>query len=140
MTTSTAIKETAMGLFGPSKKFSQMLTPEQEYFASGTYQRTEEATRHSTDSRNRRHRQEQQQEAARVETENRRKQVTRAGTLRKRGGTLILDGGWQFATDKLPKGNLGGMTFKGHGLGDLTAKDLHDLAENHGPKCRCGIA
>ncbi|MFM9373248.1 hypothetical protein [Streptomyces sp. Da 82-17] len=128
-----------MGLFGPSKKFAQMQTPEEQYFASGTYERTERATRAVTSDRNARYRNEQRQEQERTATENRRKQVTRTGTIRRRGKALILEGGWQFATDKLPKGDLRGMTFKGDKLGDLTVKDIHDLAENHGPNCRCGL-
>ncbi|AJF70445.1 hypothetical protein [Streptomyces vietnamensis] len=128
-----------MGLFGPSKKFSQMLTPEQQYFASGTHQHTEEDTRRQSEARTSRYRRQQQQETERAETETRRQQVTRAGTLRRRGRTVILEGGWQFATDKLPKGDLGGMSFQGDRLGDLTVKDLHALAENHGPNCRCGL-
>lgn len=128
-----------MGLFGPSKKFSEMQTPEQQYFASSSYQQTEQATRRNTDQRNVRYRREQRQEQERTATANRRKQVTKAGKLRRRGRTVILEEGWQFATDKLPKGDLGGMEFKGDKLGDLTMKDLHDMAENHGPKCRCGL-
>ncbi|MFF9854245.1 hypothetical protein [Streptomyces litmocidini] len=35
-----------MGLFGPSKKFSQVLTPEEQYHASGAAERTAQDTRH----------------------------------------------------------------------------------------------
>lgn len=126
-------------LFGPSK-FSQISTPEERYSASGAYTSTAQAARKAMDDRNALYRRRQRQEAVRAETERRRRQVTRAGTLRLQGSTLILEGGWQFASDKLPRGDLGGMTFKGHGLGDLTVQDLHALAQNHGPKCRCGLA
>jgi hypothetical protein len=124
-----------MGLFGPSRKFTQMSTPEEEYRAAQQSAAvpskvTSEAQRQVSEVF-------RQQRAA---TEERRKQVVSRGTLRRRGRTVVLEGDWKLATDKLPTGDLSGMEFKGGKVGDLTLKDLHALATNHGPKCRCGIA
>ncbi|MFF9854246.1 hypothetical protein [Streptomyces litmocidini] len=51
---------------------------------------------------------------------------------------MFLEGGWRLATDKLPVGDLNGTSYEGT-LSDLTLQDLHALATNHGPNCRCGI-
>ena len=123
-----------MGLFGPSRKFTQMSTPEEEYRAAQQSAAvpskvTSEAQRQVSEVF-------RQQRAA---TEERRKQVVSRGTLRRRGRTVVLEGDWKLATDKLPTGDLSGMEFKGGKVGDLTLKDLHALATNHGPKCRCGL-
>lgn len=123
-----------MGLFGPSRKFTQMSTPEEQYRAAQQSTAVPggaitEAQRQVSEAFQR------QREA----TQERRSQVLSSGTLRRRGRTVILEGDWQLATDKLPTGDLSGMEFKGGKVGDLTLKDLHALATNHGPKCRCGL-
>lgn len=123
-----------MGFFRPSRQFTQMSTPEEQYRAaqqsaavpSGA---TTEAQRQVSESF-------RQQREAKAQ---RRSKVLSAGTLRRRGRTVILEGDWKLATDKLPTGDLSGMEFKGGKVGDLTLKDLHALATNHGPKCRCGL-
>ncbi|WP_428956184.1 hypothetical protein [Streptomyces sp. cg35] len=77
-----------------------------------------------------------QRKAAR---EARRKQVVSAGTMRRKGRTVVLEGDWQLATDKVPTGNLKDQVFRGK-VGDLTVKDFHALATNHGPNCRCPLS
>ena len=126
-----------MGFFRPSRQFTQMPTPEEQYRAAQQQSQpqatagraTTEAQRQVSESFR------QQREA----TAERRSKVLSAGTLRRRGRTVILEGDWKLATDKLPTGDLSGMEFKGGKVGDLTLKDLHALASNHGPKCRCGL-
>ncbi|MEW1699469.1 MULTISPECIES: hypothetical protein [unclassified Streptomyces] len=125
-----------MGLFSRNKKFSHMLTPEEQYRASAAH--TEEQYRREAQAQAFRTEYDERREARRAATEARRGQVVRAGTLRRRGNSVILEGDWQLATDKLPVGDLSGTVYRGR-LGDLTVKDLHALASNHGPKCRCGI-
>lgn len=124
-----------MGFFSPSRKFTEMRTPEEQYRAQQQPQRHVSQTP-----------QEVQRQASemgrerRAATAQRRSKVLSAGTLRRRGRTVILEGDWKLATDKLPTGDLTGMEFKNGKVGELTLKDLHALASNHGPKCRCGIA
>ncbi|MCX0247973.1 hypothetical protein [Streptomyces drozdowiczii] len=129
-----------MGLFGPSKKFSRMQTEEERYAASGAFQQTEQVTRNKSFDRTSRARRQTRQEQEQAATQERRQQVTRPGTLHLQGGTAVLSDGWQFATDKLPAGNLNGLKVDGSTLGDLSIKDLHDLATNHGPNCRCRLS
>lgn len=125
-----------MGLFRPSRKFTEMRTPEEHYRAQQqshpqvtVSEATSEVQRRSSELWRER----------RAATQERRSKVLSAGTLRRRGRTVILEGDWKLATDKLPTGDLSGMEFKGGKVGDLTLKDLHALAANHGPRCRCGI-
>lgn len=124
-----------MGFFRPSRKFAEMRTPEEQYRAQQP-QPQATAGRATTEA------QRQVSEAfrqRRAATQERRSKVLSAGTLRRRGRTVILEGDWKLATDKLPTGDLSGMQFRNGKVGDLTLKDLHALASNHGPKCRCGI-
>lgn len=123
-----------MGFFRPSRKFTQMSTPEEQYrtarqSAAASSSAPTEAQRRVSESFR------QKREA----TAQRHSQVLSAGTLRRRGRTVILEGDWKLATGKLPTGDLSGMEFRGGKVGDLTLKDLHALASNHGPKCRCGL-
>jgi hypothetical protein len=124
-----------MGFFRPSKQFTQMRTPEEQYRETQqppqpqatAGQATTEAQRQVSETF-------RQQRAA---TQERRSKVRSAGTLRRRGRTVILEGDWKLATGSLPVGEIPRVT---HGkVGDLTIKDLHALATNHGPNCRCGI-
>lgn len=122
-----------MSLFRPSRKFSEMLTAEQQYLAAQQQEQREasEAARAV------------QQQASqlgrerRAATQQRREQVVSAGTMRRRGRTVVLEGDWKLATGSLPVGEIPRVT-RGK-VGDLTLKDLHALATNHGPKCRCGM-
>lgn len=126
-----------MGFFRPSRKFTEMRTPEEQYQAA-----QQESQRHvpvTESPREVQRRASQLWQERRAATEERRSQVLSAGTLRRRGRTVILEGDWKLATNKLPTGDLSGMEFRGGKVGDLTLKDLHALAVNHGPKCRCGI-
>lgn len=125
-----------MGIFRPSRKFTQMRTPEEQYRAQQQAQPQAVAGRATTEGQRRVSEAFRQQREA---TQARRSKVISAGTLRRRGRTVILEGDWKLATDKLPTGDLSGMQFKNGKVGDLTLKDLHALASNHGPKCRCGI-
>jgi hypothetical protein len=124
-----------MSLFRPSRKFTEMRTPEEQYRATQQHpqpqatagQATTEAQRRVSES----FRQQREAKAQRHST------VLSAGTLRRRGRTVILEGDWKLATGKLPVGEIPRVT---HGkVGDLTLKDLHALATNHGPKCRCDL-
>ena len=119
-----------MPLFRPSRKFTQMPTPEEQYLA----QQPHDSGPSLEEMQSRMTEKWQQRRAA---TEERRAQVLSAGTMRRRGRTVILEGDWQLATGSLPTGEVPRVT-RGK-LGDLTIKDLHALASNHGPKCRCGI-
>lgn len=123
-----------MGLFGPSRKFTQMRTPEEQYRAA--QQSAAVPSNTATEAQRQVSEVFRQQRAA---TEERRSKVLSSGTLRRRGRTVILEGDWTLATGKLPTGDLSGMEFKGGKVGDLTLKDLHALATNHGPKCHCGL-
>ena len=119
-----------MSLFRPSRKFTELPTPEEQYRATQAHQpipETDDAQRRVSEHFA------QQREA----TKSRRAQVLSAGTLRLRGRTVILEGDWKLATGSLPTGEVPRVT-RGR-LGDLTIKDLHALATNHGPKCRCGL-
>ncbi|MEU9470448.1 hypothetical protein AB0D78_28290 [Streptomyces avermitilis] len=109
-----------------------MSTPEEQYRA----QQAPEPSRAFIETQRRMSELSAERRAARDE---RRSKVLSAGTLRRRGRTVILEGDWKLATDKLPTGDLSGMEFRGGKVGDLTLKDLHALASNHGPKCRCGL-
>lgn len=123
-----------MGFFRPSRQFEQMRTPEEQYFAA--QQRAATPSSAPTEA------QRQVSEVFRRQREataERRSQVLSSGTLRRRGRTVILEGDWKLATGKLPTGDLSGVEFRGGKVGDLTLKDLHALATNHGPKCRCGL-
>lgn len=124
-----------MGLFSPSRKFTQISTPEEQYRAA--QQSAPVPSQQPTEAQRQVSEVFRQQRAA---TKQRRSQVVSSGTLRRRGRTVILEGDWKLATDKLPTGDLSGMEFKGGKVGDLTVKDLHALATNHGPNCRCGLA
>lgn len=126
-----------MGFFRPSRKFTEMPTPEDQYRAA-QHQPQPEVTP-SQAYRETQRRLSERWKQTRAATEERRSKVLSAGTLRRRGRTVILEGDWKLATDKLPTGDLSGMEFKGGKVGDLTIKDLHALATNHGPKCQCGI-
>ena len=133
-TTTDRQQETGMSLFRPSRKFTQMRTPEEQYQAA--QQSTNASSSTPTEAQRQVSEFFRQERAA---TQERRSQVLSAGTLRRRGRTVILEGDWKLATDKLPTGDLSGMEFRGGKVGDLTLKDLHALASNHGPKCRCGM-
>ena len=111
----------------------QMSTPEEQYRAA---QQKAPAPSTPTEAQRQVSESFRQQRAVRDE---RRSKVLSSGTLRRRGRTVILEGDWKLATGTLPTGDLSGMEFKGGKVGDLTLKDLHALATNHGPKCRCGI-
>ena len=124
-----------MGLLRPSRTFKNMRTPEEQYRA--TRQNTATPSNTPTEA------QRQVSESFRQKREataQRRSTVLSAGTLRRRGSTVILEGDWKLATGKLPTGDLSHMQFRGGKVGDLTLKDLHALASNHGPNCRCGLA
>jgi hypothetical protein len=126
-----------MGLFRPSSQFTQMRTPEEQYREAQQRpqpQATATAGRATTDAQREVSEAFRRQRAAKEE---RRSKVLSSGTLRRRGRTVILEGDWKLATGSLPVGEIPRVT---HGkVGDLTLKDLHALATNHGPKCRCGI-
>ena len=121
-----------MGFFRPSRQFTQMSTPEEQYraaqqSAAAPSNAPTEAQRQVSESFRR-------QREAKAE---RRSKVLSAGTLRRRGRAVILEGDWKLATGSLPVGEIPRVA---HGkVGDLTIKDLHALASNHGPNCRCGI-
>lgn len=124
-----------MGFFRPSRQFTQMRTPEEQYREAQQRPQPQAAAGRATT--------EAQREVSeafrrqRAATEERRSQVISSGTLRRRGRTVILEGDWTLATGSLPVGEIARVT---HGkVGDLTLKDLHALATNHGPTCRCGI-
>ena len=125
-----------MGFFRPSRKFTEMPTPEEQYQAAQQQSQRYVPSQATRDIQRRSSELWRERQAA---TEERRSKVLSAGTLRRRGRTVILEGDWKLATDKLPTGDLSGMEFRGGKVGDLTLKDLHALAVNHGPKCRCGI-
>lgn len=82
----------------------------------------------------------QEQPAAPVQQRTRDplKAVIKAGRMYLRGGTLVLDG-WQFESEDLPTGPLRGHNTRKSTVAGLTPKQLHDIAEGHGPACRCGI-
>lgn len=124
-----------MSLFRPSRKFTAMPTPEEQYWATQKHRQPQATAGQATTEAQR-----QVSEGFRKQraaTQERRSKVLKAGTLRRRGRTVILEGDWQLATGSLPVGEIPRVT---HGkVGDLTLKDLHALASNHGPKCRCGI-
>ena len=67
------------------------------------------------------------------------KAVLKAGRMYLRGGNLILDG-WQFESEDLPTGPLNGYNTRRGSVAGLTPKQLHDVAEGHGPRCRCEIS
>lgn len=67
------------------------------------------------------------------------KSVLKAGRMYLRGGNLILDG-WQFESEDLPTGPLRGHNTRRGSVAGLTPKQLHDIAEGHGPRCRCAIS
>jgi hypothetical protein len=119
-----------MGLFRPSRKFTDIPTPEDQYRAG----RNDESSRNALEVQRRLSERAAERRAA---TEKRRAQVVSSGTMRRRGRTVILEGDWQLATGSLSVGEIPRVT-RGK-VGDLTLKDLHALAANHGPKCRCGI-
>jgi len=125
-----------MGFFRPSRQFTQMLTPEEQYREAQQQRPQVQATagRATTEAQRQVSESFRQQREAKAQ---RRSKVLSAGTLRRRGRTVILEGDWKLATGSLPVGEIPRVT---HGkVGDLTLKDLHALATNHGPKCRCGI-
>lgn len=126
-----------MGLFG-RKKFDQMPTAEERYRTEqdqAVRQRLAQGSPTPSDVRAEATRRWKRDRAA---AEERREQVVKAGTLRRKGNTVLLEGDWQLATDKLPVGDLSSLVARGK-LGDLTVKDLHALAANHGPDCRCRL-
>jgi hypothetical protein len=124
-----------MGLFGSRKGFAAIPTAEERYAAevkaalATSDERTEVARRDAV----------AHAEQWREQTAVRRQQVVQAGGMHLRNGTVVLDDRWQLATDKVPTGNLKGKEFRGK-VGDLTVKDLHALAKNHGPNCRCRLS
>lgn len=122
-----------MSLFRPSRKFSEMLTAEQQYRA----EQQQEQREASEAARATQRQASQLGRERRAATQQRREQVVSAGTMRRRGRTVVLEGDWKLATGSLPVGEIPRVT-RGK-VGDLTLKDLHALAANHGPKCRCGI-
>jgi hypothetical protein len=126
-----------MGFFRPSRKFTEMRTPEEQYRAQQSQAQQAYEPSHAYQETQRRLSERAAQR--RAATQERRSQVVSAGTMRRRGRTVILEGDWKLATGKLPTGDLSGMEFKGGKVGDLTLKDLHAMAANHGPKCQCGI-
>ena len=126
-----------MAFFRSSRKFTQMRTPEEQYRAAGQTPQSEVSPSEAYKETLRRL--SEQSAQRRAAKEERRSKVLKAGTLRRRGRTVILEGDWQLATDKLPTGDLSGMEFKNGKVGDLTLRDLHALASNHGPKCGCGL-
>ncbi|GGV45944.1 hypothetical protein [Streptomyces spectabilis] len=125
-----------MGLFG-RRKFSEMPTAEERYFAAQKPSERRVPAQPDEAELAFRERSARRRERERAAAEERRKQVVSAGTIRRRGRTVILEGDWKLATDKLPLGDLSGLTARGR-LGDLTVSDLHALATNHGPDCNCG--
>lgn len=126
-----------MGFFRPSRKFTEMRTPEEQYRAQQS--QAQQPYEPSPQFREEQRRQSELAAQRRATTQKRRSQVVSAGTMRRRGRTVILEGDWKLATSKLPTGDLSGLEFKDGKVGDLTLKDLHALAANHGPKCQCGI-
>ncbi|MET9521495.1 hypothetical protein [Streptomyces coeruleorubidus] len=119
-----------MGFFRPSRKFTEIPTPEEQYRAAQVHTPSPEFLETQR-------RLSERWAERRAATEERRSKVVSAGTLRRRGRTVILEGDWKLATGSLPVGEVPRVT---HGkLGDLTIKDLHALATNHGPKCQCGL-
>ncbi|EPH46873.1 hypothetical protein ABT390_33975 [Streptomyces aurantiacus] len=126
-----------MGLFG-RKRFNEMPTAEERYRAE-----QEEAVRERLAQGGPTPSAVQQESSRRwkqrrAATAERRKKILKAGTLNRRGNTVILEGNWQLATDKLPEGDLSSLVALGK-LGDLTVQDFHAMAENHGPDCGCGL-
>jgi hypothetical protein len=125
-----------MSFFRPSRKFTEMRTPEEQYRAQQA--QAQQSYEPSPEFRETQRRMSERCQERRAATEERRSKVVSAGTMRRRGRTVILEGDWALATGSLPVGEVPRVT---HGkLGDLTIKDLHALATNHGPKCQCGIA
>ena len=125
-----------MGFFRPSRQFSQMSTPEEQYRAAQQQAQPQPtAGRATTEAQRQVSESFRQQREAKAQ---RRSKVLSAGTLRRRGRTVILEGDWKLATGSLPVGEIPRVT---HGkVGDLTVKDLHALATNHGPNCRCSLS
>jgi hypothetical protein len=121
-----------MGIFRPSRRFTQMSTPEEQYLAG--QQKTSAPSSTPTAAQRQVSESFRQQREVRDE---RRSKVVSSGTLRRRGRNVILEGDWQLATGSLPVGEIPRVT-RGK-VGDLTLKDLHALATNHGPKCRCEL-
>ncbi|MFD9072110.1 hypothetical protein [Streptomyces lasiicapitis] len=121
-----------MGLFS-RKKFDQMPTAEEQYAAE--QQRAAQANaayRAVQTEASRRWKQRQ------AEAEERRKKVLKPGELHLKGDEVHLKGEWTWAPGSMPVEDLTRTHF-GSNVAGLTVKDLHALATNHGPDCRCGL-
>jgi hypothetical protein len=127
-----------MRLFRPSRKFTEMPTPEERYQAEQAQAQVQaQAHQPSHAYQETQRRLSERYAEEREATKKRRAQVVSAGTMRRRGRDIVLEGDWKLATGSLPTGEIPRVT-RGK-VGDLTIKDLHAVAANHGPNCRCGL-
>ncbi len=116
-----------MGLFKPSRAFSEMRTEEERYRASGHFeQQSSRASRvlrqfddHVAATR--------RAEAAQRAAKEKRGRVKQVGTLRRIGRNKWRTDGWQI--EGVQEGRYEGS------MGGFTVQELCAIA--HGPRCRC---
>jgi hypothetical protein len=116
-----------MGLFKPSRAFSEMRTEEERYRSSGHFEQQSSRASRALQQFDDRIADTRRREVAQQAAKEKRGRVKKVGTLRRIGRNKWQTGGWQI--DGVQDGRYEGA------MGGFTVKELCAMA--HGSRCRC---